>query len=486
MFAFLQHLLVDNPLSRRIIAATEAADLVAAAPDIREGDAARGAAIVSRIASGHRIDWQTGSNPEERREAHRFDWLRDLKAVQNGEAAAVAARMLLDWIACEETHPQESLDLRVISDRLGNLLRCADFILESARDAETALCGLAARDLRRLTLVSCLAIKPADRLAAALALLSAGSALARQRKTRLRGEKLLLLALDGVINGDGGAPGGSPAATFLTLEALVLARTTLRAGGGQITPPLTGAIERVAGAVRTMRHPDGGLIGFGMDGGLSSHRIGRVLSASRTPAQPVAVMRDTGYARASAGDIFVFLDAGTARAGLPVEISADGRRLVVTRPGGMAGGLVNPAKLHKPEGRYDLSSEANDAGQVISARQSLGGYRHERTIFLPRQGADIRGEDRITAEGARRKQEICLCFPLPAGADVARTGDGTSLFVRPGDRRPGWRFRFRGAEADIIEETDAVTGRRAPVIRLTAAPTAEETVVNWGFRRIEG
>jgi uncharacterized heparinase superfamily protein len=471
-------LALDGPAGRLWLDRAPPVDIVAPAPDVREGSVERGRAIIERVEQGYVTDWDAASGDEARSEAHGFDWLRDLRAVGDAEAEQCAAKLFTDWYDRPDGDRHFPARPAITARRLYNLLRSPSLFRDTA--AQTLLHRQIARDLQRLAVWSRLPLGPANGFAVGHALIAASASLARQRRLASRGEMLVLDRLDSLAMPDGSSPDRTPRSTFLLLEDLVQIRLCLRAGGGKIGTPLGAAIDRTAAAVRSMRHPDGDFIGFRGASGLSTHRIGRLLSASRTPAQPVGILRQCGIARMARDDLFLFM--GGAGAGtLPIEFSADARRIFVTRQANRRSGLVAPAL----KATYDamLAHDGTEAGQVLTGEIEGGGQRHERTIFLPVKGSEIRGEDRVSGSG---ESAIRIEFHLAPGCDIARTSDGASLILRPGERRAGWRFRFRGAEAEVIEIPDPDSGRRAATIVLSAQGGGAQTVVNWGLRRIEG
>lgn len=470
-------LALDGPAGRAWLGRAPSVEIIAPAPDVRDGSAERGTAIIERVEQGFISDWDGGLGEQAREEAHGFDWLRDLRAAGDERAVRSAVKLFTDWLARADGDLGYPARPAIAARRLANLLRSPQLFQEA--EAQAALRHQVARDLQRLAVWARLPLGPAAGFAVGQALITAAASLARQRKLASRGEMLVLDRLDALARSDGSAIDGTPRATFLLLENLVQVRLCLRAGGGKIGTPLGAAIDRTAAAVRTMRHPDGDFTGFRGPTGLSTHRIGRLLSASRTPAQPVAILRHCGIARMARDDLFVFM-GGAGTDSLPVEFSADARRLLVTRDAGHRSGLVQP-QLRAAGVR--LNHDSSEAGQVLTGRAEDGGVRHDRTIFLPLKGFEIRGEDRVAGS---RVQEIRIEFHLAPGCDVARTSDGASLILRPGERRAGWRFRFRGAEAEILDSADPETGRRAATIVLKSIAGEGETVVNWGLRRIEG
>ena len=470
-------LALDGPAGRVWLDRAPAIEIIAPAPDVRDGSAERGAAIIERVEQGFLSDWDGDLGDQAREEAHGFDWLRDLRAAGDERAIRSAVKLFTDWLARPGGDLGYPARPAIAARRLANLLRSPQLFQDA--DTQAALRRQVARDLQRLSVWARLPLGPATGFAVGQALITAAASLARQRKLASRGEMLVLDRLDALAMPDGSAIDGTPRATFLLLENLVQVRLCLRAGGGKIGTPLGAAIDRTAAAVRTMRHPDGDFTGFRGPTGLSTHRIGRLLSASRTPAQPVAILRHCGIAWMARDDMFVFM-GGDGADSLPVEFSADARRLLVTRDAGHRSGLVQPQLR---AAGVSLNHDSSEAGQALTGRAEDGGVRHDRTIFLPAKGFEIRGEDRVSGS---RVNQIRIEFHLAPGCDIARTSDCASLILRPGKRRAGWRFRFRGAEVEILDSADPETGRRAATIVLATAAGDGESVVNWGLRRIEG
>jgi len=269
------------------------------------------------------------------------------------------------------------------------------------------------------------------------------------------------------------------------LQDLTEIRALLQAA--QVTPPpaLTGAIERMAPALRMLRHGDGGLALFNGSKELSGSLIDIALTQAGRTARGPLVLADGGYQRLQAGRSVVIVDCGapppagldrSAHAGtLSMELSVGRDRLIVNCGAFPAGSpewrdATRATAAHSTLVIADVSSseltpdglgrrpvtveaqrqEANGAHWLEASHDGwrrLFGAVHRRRLYLAESGEDVRGEDVIEAP---TPQPFVLRFHLhpDVNASLQQDGEAVLLRLRSGG---GWRLRADGARMSLEE-----------------------------------
>ena len=102
----------------------------------------------------------------------------------------------------------------------------------------------------------------------------------------------------------------SPAAQLAALQDLTEIRALLQAAQTQPPPALTGAIERMAPALRVLRHGDGGLALFNGSKEESGSLIDMVLTQAGRGGRGPSALADGGFQRLQAGRSVLIVDCG--------------------------------------------------------------------------------------------------------------------------------------------------------------------------------
>ncbi len=245
-----------------------------------------------------------------------------------------------------------------------------------------------------------------------------------------------------------------------------------------------------------------------------------------------------GLARLAAGESVAFLDAGgpaqggfaaAAHAGpLALEFGHAGRRIVVNCGAAPARGPEWAQAARRTAAHSTLTVEEADAGAFLegeaarrlgprhyggrvqgSARAEDGafwaegtsdlyartfGVAHRRRIWLDSDGAELRGEDRLTRPERRQTADGPLAYQIrfhlhpDQKASMAQGGDSV-LIVGPGG--DGWRLKAGigatgarlGLEGSIYMGEETARRTEAAVIRAVMVGT--ETVMRWSLKREE-
>src|SRR3954453_16518119 len=194
--------------------------------------------------------------------AHGFVWLRDLRALGT-DAARLRARALVgEWVASPPgIAVARSPD--VMGARITAWLGHYDFFAATADDAfRQRLMARLVSDARSLSAALPAEELDARALTALKGLIAAAVALPEHAAFLTRALRFLPQEIARQILPDGCHAERSPAAQLAALQDLTEIRALLQAAQAPPPPTLTSAIERMAPALRALRHGDGGLVLF--------------------------------------------------------------------------------------------------------------------------------------------------------------------------------------------------------------------------------
>ena len=451
--------------------------------------------------------------------AHSFTWLRDLRALGT-DAARLRARALVgEWIA---SPPGDPLAHRpdVVGARIAAWLGHYDFFAATADDTfRQRLMSRLVSDARGLSAALPAEQLDARALAALKGLIAAAVALPEHAGFLTRALRFLPQEINRQVLPDGCHVERSPATQLAALQDLTEIRALLQAAQTQPPPALTSAIERMAAALRAMRHGDGGLALFNGTKEESSSLIDIALTqAGRGGRGPVA-LTDGGFHRLQAGRSVLIVDCGVpppagldryAHAGtLSMELSIGRERLIVNCGGFPAGTAqwrdatrataahstlviadVSSSEL-KPEGLGRRPAvveaqrqEANGAHWLEASHdgwKKLFGAVHRRRLYVAESGEDVRGEDAVEAP---TPQPFTLRFHLhpDVNASLQHDGEAVLLRLRSGG---GWRLRAEGGRMSL-EESIYLGGaepRRSEQVVLTGYADGPQQV-KWAISKV--
>ena len=509
---------------------------MASAPDVPAlpvrdpwpGDAARGAQLLmGTLARGGGTralqpgGWTDPAGaPLLRVAANDFTWLRDLRALGNQEAILRARILISDWIATGSADPLAQRP-DVAGARIAAWLGHYDFFGASADDAfrQRMMARLLA-DARGLSAALPTEEIDSRALTALKGLLAAAVAMPEHGGFLLRAQRFLPQELARQILPDGSQAERSPAALLAALQDLTEIRALLQSA--QAAPPaaLAGAIERVSGALRTLRHGDGGLALFNGSREEVPGLIDLALTQAGRLGRAQAQLPDGGFHRLAAGRSLVIADCGAppppgldrrAHAGtLSFEMSVGRERLIVNCGAFPAGGAewrdavrrtaahstlalgdassseIAPEGLGRRPGRVEAQrQEANGAHWLEASHDGFArefGAMHLRRLYLAESGEDLRGEDVVEAPTG---QGFAIRFHLHPAVTASAQQDGAAVLLRlPGGG--GWRLRADGA-AVAVEESIYLGGetpRRSEQVVLRGAQDGPQHV-KWAISRVK-
>ncbi len=451
--------------------------------------------------------------------AHSFVWLRDLRAL-GSDAARVRCRALVqEWIADSALDPlAERPD--VMGARIAAWLGNYDFFAASADDVfRQRLMARLMADARTLSTLLPAEELDARALTAVKGLIAAAVALPENTGFLARALRVLPQEIARQVLPDGCHCERSPAQLLAALQDLTEIRALLQAA--QAMPPvsLANAIERMAPALRGLRHGDGGLALFNGSKEDSPALIELVLAqAGRAGRAPMA-LTEGGFHRLQAGKTVLIADCGPpappkldryAHAGtLSFELSVGRERMIVNVGAAPAGGpewrtATRATAAHstltiadtssselKPDGlgrrAEKVEVQHQDASGAHWLEASHDGYErpfgaiHRRRLYLSKSGDDVRGEDVVEAADP---QPFTLRFHLHPDVDASLQQDGEAVLLRL-PSGSGWRLRADGAPL-ALEESIYLGGpqpRKAEQVVLTGYQDGPQQV-KWAISKV--
>jgi uncharacterized heparinase superfamily protein len=451
--------------------------------------------------------------------AHGFTWLRDLRALGTDAARLRARALVAEWMTSSQSEP---LAWRpdVMGARITAWLGHYDFFAATADDAfRQRLMTRLVSDARGLSAALPTEELDARALTALKGLIAAAVALPEHAGFLARALRFLPQEINRQILPDGCHAERSPAAQLAALQDLTEIRALLQAAQTQPPAALVSAIERMAPALRVMRHGDGGLALFNGSKEESSSLIDIALTQAGRVARSPAALSDGGFHRLQAGRSVLIVDCGApppagvdryAHAGtLSMELSIGRDRMIVNCGGFPAGNAawrdatrataahstlavadVNSSEL-KPEGLGRRPAvveaqrqEANGAHWLEASHdgwRKLFGVVHRRRLYLAESGEDVRGEDVVEAP---TPQPFTLRFHLhpDVNASLQQDGEAVLLRLRSGG---GWRLRAEGARMSLEESIylGGPTPRRTEQVVLTGYPDGPQQV-KWAISKV--
>ena len=460
----------------------------------------------------------TAANTVVRASAHSFAWMRDLRALGTDAARTRARALVSDWMALPGDAVMNRPD--VAGARLAAWLGHYEFFADSADDAfRQKLMNRLVADARALS-----ANLPAEEFdarafTALKGLIAAAVAIPEHAAFLARALRFLPQEIARQILPDGCQAERSPAAQLCALQDLIEIRALLQAAQAQAPAAIGPAIERMALALRTLRHGDGALALFNGSKEDSAILIELVLGQASRAGRPVMALTEGGFQRLQAGRTVVLVDCGRppppgvdrlSHAGtLSMELSIGRERLIVNCGAAPAAGpqwrdasrataahstLViadtNSSELRptgigrQPEHVEAQRQEANGAHWLEASHDGYlkpYGAVHRRRLYLAESGEDIRGEDAIESE---QPQDYSLHFHLHPSVVASLQQDGEAVLLRL-PSGTGWRLRAEGAQM-TLEESIYLGGlepKRGEQVVLTGRADGPQQV-KWAISKV--
>ena len=481
------------------------------------GDPGRGARILKNelecCGAVHRLDgdWAGTAGTERlRAAAHGFTWLRDLRALGTDGARARARALVAGWIG---TPGRDRIGERadVAGSRIAAWLGHYDFFVASAEDGfRAAVMARLVADARLLSAAIPAEEMDARALTALKGLVAASVALPTQATYLTRAMRLLPMEIARQVLPDGCHAERSPGAQLSALQDLTEIRILLQAALAQPPAALASAIERMAPALRALRHGDGGLALFNGAREENPALVDLVLTQAGRGGRAPAGLTESGFQRLQAGRTVLMVDCGPppprgidrlAHAGtLSMELSVGRERLIVNcGPAPPTGGAWNDAArataAHstlviadtnsselKPGGLGRVPTavdaqrqEANGAHWLETSHDGykpVNGAVHHRRFYMTETGEDIRGEDSVDAPAPL---PFAIRFHLHPAVTATVQPDTRHVLLRLPSGST-WLLRAKGGEVTLDESVYLGGGEPRPTrqVVLTAAEGASK------------
>ena len=480
---------------------------------------------------------------------HSFDWLDHLAAVGDREARALAQAGVLDWIARFGQGAGPGWSPGLAGRRVIRWIAHAVFLMQGLKAPDQA------QFLRALAQHAAYLERRAGRAGAGLprieaqvGLLYATLSLEGLSHRVAPASAAVLNAARAQIAEDGGIATRNPEELLHVFELLVWAARAKADQGHALSAQFVGLLDRLAGALRVMRHADGGLVRFhgggrGPEGALAA---ALALHDEINPAQTLSKAdMAMGFARLSAGRSSVIIDAAhpplkaaPARAHastLAFEMTSNRRPLIVSFGDGSEFGAEwhrasratashttlafegysssrfatqHQARLDLADGPRHVGAEFRHTPYSRAVRLSHDGYltshglEHLRYLDLSSDGRVLTGEDSLIATSRRsmaRFDEVlartggagvpfALRFHLHPDAEPSLDMNGTavSILLRSGEL---WVFRAGGLHLALTPSVYLEKGRLKPrpsrQIVLSLRAASYTSQINWSLSKAQ-
>ncbi|MGD0433824.1 MAG: heparinase II/III family protein [Acetobacteraceae bacterium] len=451
--------------------------------------------------------------------AHGFGWIRHLRALGTDPARQLARGLVSDWMTAS---PSDVIARRpdVAGARITSWLAHYDFFAATADDPfRQRLMARLVSDARNLSAALPAEELDARSLTALKGLIAAAVALPEHSGFLVRALRFLPREIERQVLPDGAHVERSPVAQLTALQDLTEIRALLQSGQAQPPPILANTIERMAPALRAMRHGDGGLALFNGSREETNNLVDLVLTQAGRGSRAPSTLSEGGFQRLQAGRTVLIVDAGpppppdidrSAHAGtLSMEMSVSRDRMIVNVGAYPAGGSqwhnaarataahstlvigdVNSSELleeglgRRPTNVTVQRQEANGA-QWLEA--SHDGWRlpfgavHRRRVYMSETGEDIRGEDVIEADSP---QPFTLRFHLHPSVQASLQQDNAAVLMRLRSGG-GWILRVDGAQLTLDESIYLGSGelRKAEQVVLTGRESGPQHV-KWAIHKV--
>jgi uncharacterized heparinase superfamily protein len=385
-----------------------------------------------------------------------FAWLDDLAAVGDGPARKLAQDWAFQWMARYGHGRGPGWDAALTGRRLIRWVNHAPLLLSGRDPRDSAL--FFAQLSAQLVYLSRHWPQTAPGLArieALTGLIYAALALDGMAYLIADAELALGRECDGVIAPDGGISSRNPEELLQIFTLLTWAEHAMVDVGRAPPKALSTAIERIAPALRILRHADGGLARFHGGGGGSAGQLDQSLALAGIKAAgfsgPAFAM---GFARLSAGRTSVIVDIAPPPQGdvgaqghastAAFELTSGRRPMIVSCGSGRSFGpewvragratashsalsvdgssssrLLPPKRGGKME-EVALAGAFADAAQVLDVKQAAlqdgmhlslvhdgwsrsHGLQHKREFWLTPDGRALAGLDRVFAQSETEK-----------------------------------------------------------------------------------
>lgn len=457
---------------------------------------------------------------------HRFDFLRDLRAVGSPEAAAKGRDLVIRWGNTFGRWHELGWRPGTTGARIVNWLCAMQFVDDAGQPGfNLSVREQMAQQVRHLAKQGEDLPRDADAFAAAEGLILAGICLVGLEDKIDQGLEWLQGIIKRQILPDGGHFQRSANIQFAVVSSMVRVRDTLALAQLDIPDWLNDALSRAVPVLRMLCHGDGDVALFnGANEGFGP-RIKAVLKASKIKDDALLTAPHTGFQRFETPNAVCIADAGAgvvsgadqdAHAGLlSFEFSRKRHRMIVNcgadpnRDSNWHDALrstaahtamivddTNAIEVLQGGGLEhsitNVDCRRSDEGGSGYVQMLHNGYRnefgliHSRDLYLASTGDDLRGRDNLNLSGdyvGRPAERFTIRFHLhPDVAAEATAGGDQAMLKLP--NKEGWRFRCVGGHISVqdsiyVGQPDSPRRARQIVVEGPVSPLGVE--VKWSF-----
>ncbi|SCZ66647.1 Uncharacterized conserved protein, heparinase superfamily [Epibacterium ulvae] len=480
-------------------------------------------------------------------ERHGFSWLDDLAAAGDLNARAKAQKWVWGWIDVHGRGRGPGWSPNLAGRRVIRWINHALFLLAGQDKEQTDRFYLSLSQQTWFLSQRWKGAAPGlPRFEALTGLIYAGLALVGREELADPAIRALAEECREQIDAQGGLQTRNPEELLEVFTLLTWAAAALNEAGRGVSPEHAAAIERIAPALRTLRHADGGLARFHGGGRGLEGRLDHALAASHVTEKHADGLA-MGYARLYAGRTSVVVDASLPPKGeasynghastLAFELTS-GRRPVIVNCGSGAtfgtewrrAGRATPshstlclnsrslARLSAPQRDTGHELLLDPPDEVLFARHELEegarfeaahdgytpefGLTHARTLDLVSNGRAVVGEDMLLALEPKEKarfdralkahsEGIAFDIRFHLHPDVDATidmgGAAVSLGLKSGEI---WVFRHDGVatlrlEPSVYLEKNRLKPRSAKQIILSGVTMEYATPIRWALSKAQ-
>lgn len=403
---------------------------------------------------------------------HRFNWLRDLRALGDNSARRLARQLIINWIDRNQDWRHYSWQVGITGHRVANWIALYDFFCASADESfRTMFFREIMRQVRHLSYSWQDAPRSLERLYALKGLIYAAIALPGE-SNRL---SALLLQLEKEIKAqilaDGSHESRCPHTHLIVLRDLIDFRAMLHLIRQEIPPFLQATINKMAPIVRLLRHGDGGLATFGGITCISPLVIDMALSLADVRGRPPEKAEILGVERCTTKSSLVLLNVGAKMSGIQPPSSEIGTGLLNFEWSIGRDRLVLQGDLilHTREEIPFQAADLNDQQSIQIDRVTQKGhilldatykssdetpFCHRRQLYLGEPHLNLRGEDTIqTSCEAAYGIRFILNQNVTTSLTAGKRGVMIQLPAKGKTSKEGqqWRLLVSGAEEILCE-----------------------------------
>lgn len=456
---------------------------------------------------------------------HDFSFLRDVQAAGGYPARKTAQKSVFSFIQYIGRTPQYDPHM---GKRIYQWIMYADFVLpefeEEAQDIffESLVSQgyVLVRSLKKNIFTGL------EKLQTLAGLICVGFAFEGYEDWSELGLAILESELKIQVLPDGGHISRSPAQALSLLETLLDIRTMLSAAAYPVPEYLDKTIKRVGQALRFFRYHDKGFALFNGTQEGDPPFIDCVVRQSGVRGKIPQSLPDTGFEKITLDRTTIMMNAGAVpataysafihAAPLAFEMCYGQERIFVScgshpsytqwQESLRATSAHNTAILDEQDA-YAIDAQGHiarhaktpilirhedpDSGTYLLEGEhdgyvSLNGFTHKRSIYLGKEGHDIRGEDRfVSKKPPKQPVHVTVRFHVHPRIMVSLLHSGHEALLRmPGGI--GWRFTHMGgvlALEDSIYLGHGMEPRKTTQIVIHAQTQSADSILQWGMKR---